>query len=131
AVDHPGSAPPVDLPGISRRLRRALRLRHPPRGAAPLGRDAALAPHPSSAVLPALLRLQRLVALRRDGGLGEPVRRREPELGRVRGGSGFHGRGGGHAAMRALSRPGERGLPPWWHPPRLRLGGREPPPPPP
>src|SRR5213079_2588339 len=79
----------------------------------------------SSAVLPALLRLQRLVALRRDGGLGEPVRRREPELGRVRGGSVLHGRVEGHAAIRALARPGDRDLPLWWHPLRLALGARE------
>src|SRR2546429_2318135 len=63
AVDHPGGAPPAHLPGISGRLRRSLRFLHPPRGAAPLGGDAALAAPSPPAVLPALLRLQRPVAL--------------------------------------------------------------------
>src|SRR2546423_8367891 len=113
AVDHPGSAPPAHLPGIPRGLRRAVRLRHPARGATPLRGDAPLAAHPSSPLFPALLRLQRLVALRRDGGFGQPQRRRELELGRVRGGPLFYGGGAGDAPGPAPPPLGGRDIPPW------------------
>src|SRR2546430_6249206 len=126
AVDHPGIAPPAHLPGIPRGLRRAVRLRHPARGATPLRGDAPLAAHPSPPLFPALLRLQRLVALRRDGGFGQPQRRRELELGRVRGGPLLYGGGGGDAAGRAAARLGGRDIPPRRGPARIPPGPRGP-----